>query len=161
LTLLFVVAAIVWAAIGGRQLSQVAGLLAARPGLAVVAAVIFWIVIPILAGLAFLTVIGIPLGLALLLFVLPLLWSLGYITTGTRLGFWLDSLRGGTTDVAHPYLAAVAGVVVFQLIGLIPVIGGIVVLIAGLLGAGAIVANALRRASSRGAQQAMQLDTAG
>jgi hypothetical protein len=149
MTLLFVVAAIVWAAIGGRQLSQVAGLLAARPGLAVVAAVIFWIVVPLLAVLAFVTVVGIPLGVALLL-LLPVLWGLGYIATGTRLGFWLDGLRGATSDIAHPYLAAVAGVVIFQLIGLIPVIGGIVVAVAGLLGAGALVANALRRASSRG-----------
>jgi hypothetical protein len=149
LTLLFLVMAIIWAAIGGRQLSNVAGLLAARPGLAVVAAVIFWIAVPIIAVLAFFTVIGIPLGLALLL-LLPLLWGLGYVATGTRLGFWIDSRRGAATDVAHPYLPTVVGVVIFQLIGLIPVIGGIVVAIAGLLGAGSIVATALRRASTRG-----------
>src|SRR5215212_5369866 len=138
MTLLVVVVALGWAAVGGRQLSDVAGLLGARPGLAAVAAVIFWIVIPIIAFIAFITVIGIPIGIALLLVILPLLWGLGYVTTGTRLGFFLADLRHATPDLAHPYFEAVLGVVIFQLIGLIPIVGGIVVALAGLFGAGAI-----------------------
>ena len=35
---------------------------------------------------AFLTVVGIPFGLALLFVALPLLWFLGYVVAGTRLG---------------------------------------------------------------------------
>jgi len=145
MTLLFVVVALGWAAIGGRQLSEIAGLLGARPGLAAVAAVIFWIAVPIIAFVAFVTVIGIPIGITLLLIVLPLLWGLGYVTTSTRLGFFLADLRRTTPDLAHPYLEAVLGVVIFQLIGLIPILGGIVVALAGLFGAGAIVVHAWRR----------------
>src|SRR5215217_9296483 len=145
MTLLFVVVALVWAAVGGRQLSDVAGLLGARPGLAAGAAVVFWIVVPIVAVVVLFSVIGIPIGIALLLIVLPLLWGLGYVTTGTRLGFFVNDLRHATPDLAHPYLEAILGVVIFQLIGLIPIVGGIVVALAGLFGAGAIVAHLWRR----------------
>ena len=149
MTLLFAVVALVWAAVGGRQLSEIAGLLGARPGLAAVAAVIFWIAIPIIAFVAFVTVIGIPIGITLLLVVLPLLWGLGYVATATRLGFFLDDLRHTTPDLAHPYLEAVLGIVIFQLIGLIPIVGGIVIALAGLFGAGAIVVHAWRRVGTR------------
>jgi hypothetical protein len=145
MTLLFIVVALGWAAVGGRQLSDVAGLLGARPGLAALAAVIFWIVVPIIAFVVLFTVIGIPIGITLLLVVLPLLWGLGYVTTSTRLGFYLADLRHTTPNLAHPYLEAVLGVVIFQLIGLIPIVGGIVVGLAGLFGAGAIVVNLWRR----------------
>jgi hypothetical protein len=144
-TLLFVVVALGWAAVAGRQLSDIAGLLGARPGLAAVAAVIFWIVVPVVAVIAFFTVIGIPIGIALLVIVLPLLWGLGYVVTSTRLGFFLADLRRTTPDLAHPYLEAVLGVVILQLIGLIPIVGGIVIALAGLFGAGAIVVHAWRR----------------
>jgi hypothetical protein len=144
MSLLLVVVALGWAAVGGSQLSAIAGLLGARPGLAAGAAVIFWIAIPVVAFVAFVTVIGIPIGITLLL-VAPLLWGLGYVTTGTRLGFFLADLRDTTPDLAHPYLEAVLGVVIFQLIGLIPIVGGIVIALAGLFGAGAIVVHAWRR----------------
>ena len=143
-TLLVVLVALAWAAVGGRQLSAIAGLLGARPGLAAGAAVIFWIATPVVAFVAFVTVIGIPVGITLLI-VMPLIWGLGYVATGTRLGFFLADLRHRTPDLAHPYLEAALGVVIFQLIGLIPILGGIVVALAGLFGVGAIVVHAWRR----------------
>ncbi len=145
MTLLVVVVALAWVALGGRQLAELAGLLGARPGLAALAAVIAWVVVPIIAFVAFFTVIGIPLGIALLLVVLPLLWTLGYVVAATRLGFFLSDLRHAPPNLDRPYLEAVAGVVVLQLIGLIPIVGGIVVALAGLFGSGAIVAQAWRR----------------
>src|SRR5919112_2120184 len=95
MTLLVVIVALAWAAVGGSQLSAVAGLLGARPGLAAVTAVIFWIAVPLVAFVAFITVIGIPIGIALLL-VAPLLCGLGYVTTGTQLGFFIADLRHTT-----------------------------------------------------------------
>jgi hypothetical protein len=148
LTLLFVIVALIWAAIGGQQLSSIAGLIGARPGPAALTAVIFWLVVPLIAILAFVIVIGIPLGTAIFLVVLPLAWTLGYVATSTRLGFFVDDLRHAMPNLAHPYLEAVLGVVIFQLIGLIPIVGGIVVALAGLFGAGAILLHAWRRASA-------------
>ena len=149
MTLLFVVVALAWAAVGGRQLAASAGLLGARPGLAGGVAVIVWILVPLIAVVAFVTVIGIPIGVTLLVIVVPLLWGLGYVTTGTRLGFFLADLRRATPDLSHPYLEAGLGVVLFQLIGLIPIVGGIVIVLAGLFGAGAIVVHAWRRIGTR------------
>jgi cytoskeletal protein CcmA (bactofilin family) len=157
MTLLFVVAALGWAAVGGRTLSAIAGLLGARPGLTAVAAVIFWIVVPIIAVIAFFTVIGIPIGITLLVVILPLLWGLGYVVTATRLGFFLADLRRTSPDLDRPYLEAVLGVVIFQLIGLIPIVGGIVVALAGLFGAGAIVVHAWRRIGAPRSQPARPL----
>jgi len=145
MTILFVVVSLVWAAVGGRQLSGLAGLLAARPELAVGGALVFWIAAPIIAVVVMFTVIGLPLGLALLLVLLPIMWILGYVVAGTRLGFFIDELRGARTDLEHPYLTSVIGVAILQLIGLVPWVGGFVVLLAGLFGAGAIVVHAWRR----------------
>lgn len=148
MTLLFVLVALGWAAVGGRQLSGVAGLLGARPGLAAGAALIFWLLLPLAIFLAFVTVIGAPIGVTLLVIVVPLLWGLGYVTAGTRLGFFIADLRRTPLDLAHPYLEAAIGIIIFQLIGLIPAVGGIVVALAGLFGAGAIVVHMWRRAST-------------
>ena len=162
MTLLVVVVALFWAAIGGQQLSNIAGLLGARPGLSALAAVIFWIVAPLLAVLALVTVIGIPVGIAVLLVLLPLLWGLGYVTTGTRLGFFVADLRHTTPNLAHPYPEAVLGVVIFQLIGLIPFVGGIVVALAGLFGAGSILIHAWRRIGAQPSPAALPpLDATG
>jgi hypothetical protein len=146
MTILFVVVSLVWAAVGGRQLSGLAGLLAARPDLAVGGALVFWIAAPIIAVVVMFTVIGLPLGLAILLVLLPIMWVLGYVVAGTRLGLFVDELRGARTDLEHPYLTSVVGVLVLQLIGLVPWVGGFVVMVAGLFGAGAIVVHAWRRA---------------
>ena len=151
MTLLFMLVALGWSAVGGRQLSAAAGLLGARPGLAAGAAAILWfVVIPIVAVVAFVTVIGIPTGIALLLIILPLLWGLGYVTTSTRLGFFIADLRRTTPSLGHPYLEAILGVAILQLIGLIPFIGGIVIMLAGLIGAGALVLHAWRSARAPG-----------
>ena len=48
-------------------------------------------------------------------------------------------------DLDRPYLEAVLGVVIFQLIGLVPIVGGIIIALAGLFGAGAIVVHTWRR----------------
>jgi hypothetical protein len=95
-------------------------------------------------------VIGIPIGIALLLILLPLLWGLGYVTTGTRLGFFVGDLRRTTPNLGHPYLEVVLGVIIFQLIGLIPIVGGIVIALAGLFGTGAIVVHLWRRTRASG-----------
>ena len=55
----------------------------------------------------------------------------------------IERVVGWADRIYH--LAAVVGVAILQLIGLLPWVGGVVVLLAGLLGAGAIVAMAWRR----------------
>jgi cytoskeletal protein CcmA (bactofilin family) len=139
LTVVVVLAGLLFAAVGGRQLTEPGRLLTDRPGASVATALVVWIGIPILAVLGLVTLIGLPLGLALLLVVLPALWLLGYLVAGTRLGAELVGRRGRPRSVEHPYLAAVVGLLLLQVFGLIPVVGGLVVGLAGLVGAGAMM----------------------
>ncbi len=134
-TIAIVVAGLVFAAVGGRQLTGAGNLISRKPGATILSAVIAGIGVPLLAVLAFATVLGIPLGLGLLLFLIPALWFFGYLVAGTKLGAAI--LRQEASN--HPYLASVVGLVLLQAIGLIPFLGGAVGLVAGILGVGALV----------------------
>jgi Ca2+-binding RTX toxin-like protein len=160
MTAVVLLAGLLFAAVGGRQLTAAGALLLGRPGPSVVAAAVLWIGIPIVAVVSFLTLIGIPLGLVLLLVVLPALWVLGYLVAGTRLGAELLRRAGRPQSAtAPPYLAAVVGLLALQLVGLIPIVGGLVVGLAGLVGAGALVYLAWR--AWRGARPRAAVPAAG
>jgi hypothetical protein len=148
MTLAVVVAGLIFAAVGGRQLTGASNLLTERVGESIVATLALWIGAPILAVVAIVTLIGIPLGIGLLIFVLPALFFLGYIVVGTRLGtLVLGSIQRPPGD--HPYLAALIGIVSLQIAVLVPVVGWLVFLIAGLWGAGGLAYYAFRAARGR------------
>src|SRR5690606_28854299 len=136
MTLLVVIAGLIFAAIGGRQLSAAGEFLATRPGPVVLGALILWIGLPILGVIAFPTIIGIPFGLAVFFVLLPALWVVGYLVAGTAFGAAVLKALGNRTSAEHPYFAAVVGLVLLQVIGLIPFIGGLIVALAGMYGAG-------------------------
>lgn len=144
LSVALVVLAFAIAAFAGRQ-SNAAGLAITNDtGSVALAALIFWVVVPLIAVLAFITVIGIPTGLMILLMVLPALAIVGYAVAGLRLGTWI-LYRGRPSDLPdHPYLAALIGVGLFQLVGWIPFVGFLVATLAGLAGTGAIALLAWR-----------------
>jgi hypothetical protein len=149
-TLLMLVVALLFAAVAGRQLATAGGLLSGRPGQSIVAMLFTWIVLPIVAILILFTLIGIPVGLAILVVLLPALFFLGYIVTATRVGAKITAGFGRPIDGHHPYLAALLGVLLFQLVGLIPFIGGAIVIISALYGSGGLVYLAWRAFRSRG-----------
>ena len=134
-TIAIIIAGLIFAAVGGRQLTSAGNLIARKTGGTILAAFIIGIGVPILAIVAMLTVLGIPLGIGLLLFLIPALWFFGYLVAGTKLGSVI--LRQDSND--HPYLAALLGLILLQIIGLIPFLGGFVTFIAGILGTGALV----------------------
>ncbi|MGA7669050.1 MAG: polymer-forming cytoskeletal protein [Nitrolancea sp.] len=134
-TIAIVVAGLIFAAVGGRQLMGAGNLIGRKLGATILSAVIAGIGVPLLAVVAFATVLGIPLGIGLLLFLIPALWFFGYLVAGTKLGAVI--LRQEASD--HPYLASVLGLVLLQAIGLIPFLGGLVSFFAGILGVGALV----------------------
>lgn len=84
-----------------------------------------------LAVLAMITLVGIPLEIGLLAFLLPGLWFLGYIVAAARLGGFLAGLSGRESG-AHPYLATLLGLLLLQFAVLVPGLGGLAVLVAGL-----------------------------
>lgn len=139
-TLFILVAGLVFVALASRPIGQAGVLLTGQVLNTVLAMVIGWVALPLIAIGAFITVLGIPLGLAILLLVMPLLWLTGYIVAGTRLGGALLRMfsRNGQKAGAQPYLAAVLGLLVFQVVGLVPFIGGTIVALAGFYGSGAL-----------------------
>ncbi len=146
-TVAVVLSALIFAAVGGRQLSDAGDLLTRQPGWSILTAVLTWVGIPLVAVLVIITVIGIPFGIGMLVFLLPALLFLGYLVTGTRVGALI--IRRGAAEEGRPYLAAVVGMLVFQLLALVPVLGFLLALLAALWGSGGLVLLAWRGATGR------------
>lgn len=138
-TVVLILAALLYAYAGGRQLTGTGELMRERWGASIVTGLALFVGLPILAVMAFFTIIGIPLGLAILLVVMPALWVLGYLVAGTWLGRMLTSALGRVDRPERPLLAAALGVLVFQLVGLVPALGPMLTILAGVIGAGALV----------------------
>jgi hypothetical protein len=84
---------------------------------------------------------------------LPALAILGYITAGTMLGTLITSGLGRAPG-NHPYLAAFLGVLLLQIVVVIPFVGWMVATLSGLWGAGAIGLVAYNAARGRTAGEA-------
>lgn len=169
-TVMLVLAGLLFAAVGGRQLDEAAALLLRRPGPVVVTTLVLIAAVPILAIIAFLTVIGIPAGIALLVALVPALGLAGYLAAAMALGDVLlrrlgrgrreePAVRAARVEAApgrgrealapgeparalaavHPYREVALGVVLFQIVLLIPFLGFLLVVLAAHLGAGALV----------------------
>jgi hypothetical protein len=139
MTVVVLAAGLLFAAFGGRQLTGAAGYIAHRPAETVVATILGAILLPALAVFAIVTVIGIPLGLAVFLFLMPALWFLGYVVAGTAVGKGILTLLGQDTATEHPYLAAVVGLLLLQVVSWVPFFGWLVGIVAAAVGAGALV----------------------
>lgn len=149
MTIVILVAGALFAVFAGRQLVSTAAVMTGRVGPSIVTALVVWIGLPILAVLAFFTIIGIPLGIAILVFLMPVLWFLGYLVAGARLGLAIVRSRDPVVERGKLILAVLLGLVIFQLLGLVPFLGGFVVFLAGWLGSGALVYLGIRGWSDR------------
>jgi cytoskeletal protein CcmA (bactofilin family) len=97
--------------------------------------------LPILALILLVTVLGLPLGVTLLLALLPLA-ALAY-TTST----WLVGRRILGPE-RNRFLAFLVGLVILRLLALVPVLGGLVWVLAVVFGLGALVLAASRAHSA-------------
>lgn len=138
-----VVAGLLLAAVGARQVRAAERVIAGEPLKAFGVGLLGVIVIPILAILAIVTIVGAPLGLGVLLGFLPLLAFVGFLVAGIFLG---EEVLGTRKEPAagHPYAGALLGILVLQVIGIVPFVGGLVTGVASLLGFGAILILAWR-----------------
>ncbi len=150
MTFTVLVAGLVFAAVAGRQLSQAASLMTDRAGQSILSGLIVLFGLPIIAVFAMLTIVGIPLGIGMLLFLLPALTFLGYIVAGT----WLGSLMLSRTPAGgfseRPFAQAVAGLLVLQIIILIPGVAPLVFIVGGVWGTGGLVYLAFRNLRGAG-----------
>jgi len=98
--------------------------------------------LPLIAVLAFMTGIGAVVGLFILFVLIPMLSLAGYLIAGTAFGRIILADRDVTREMFGPIAV---GIVAIQLFALIPVIGGVMVILCSQLGAGAIVSESWRR----------------
>ncbi len=138
--LVTIVAGLALAALAARQVRTAESLITHEPGQTLLVGIAGLVVIPLVAILAMITIVGAPLGFAILLMVWPAAAFAGYLIAGIWIGDWL--LRRGATEPLpeRPYAAAVVGLIVLQVIGLVPFVGAI----ASLLGFGAVLLMAWR-----------------
>lgn len=148
-TLVVLVSGLIFAGVGGRQVKAAGSHMVNDLGPTLLGILTAWIVLPALMFLVFFTLVGIPLSISYFLFALPILWFLGYLVAGTQLGRLIVSSRAND---AHPYLPALLGLIILQVIGIIPFLGGLIAFIAGLVGSGALLVLAWQAWRGRGAE---------
>lgn len=148
MTIAALAAGLVFAAVGGHQLTE-AGRVMKDPVKSILGVVFVWVALPIIAVVAMITLVGLPLGLGVLFFLLPALLFLGFIAAGQYLGRMIVG-RSGREVGEHPYLATFLGVLILSLVILVPVLGAVIALLAAIWGAGALAMTAYQAAGGRG-----------
>lgn len=146
-TILVVLAGLVLAAVAPDLARRAGRTITADLGPTIVAGLILWVAVPIVSIFAFATIVGIPTAVAIWLVVLPAMAFVGFLVAGVRVGEYITE-RGGS-GVGHPYLASVVGLGALIIVGAIPIIGPIVVLVAGFLGSGSLALQAVRAVRRR------------
>jgi hypothetical protein len=145
--LVTLVAGLALAGIAARQVRAAESLISREPGTVLLVG-IAGVFLPILLVVALIvTVVGAPLAFAILVTVWPLTAYLGYLVAGIWIGDWLLGRAGRGRAEERPYLAAVVGLIVLQVLGIIPPLSAI----ASLFGYGAVLLLAWRVLRSGGA----------
>jgi hypothetical protein len=133
--LAMIVAGLLVAAFGARQARAAGDLISRRPGGVLVAGIAGSVGLPMLAGLLIVTVVGAPIGLAMLFGVLPVLALVGWLVAAIWIGDWLMAKSNGAREAGRPYRAAILGVIVLAVAGILPLVSGL----ATLFGFGALL----------------------
>jgi hypothetical protein len=131
-----VLAGVILLAVGPRFIEDAVARMRAAPGGSLLAGLGVFVLVPLAAFLLMVTVIGLPIGLVMLL-ALPLLWLTASVMAAFGLADWLLNRPRREASLTMRLVQLLVGVVVLTLIGLIPVVGPLVWLIALLLGLGA------------------------
>ena len=133
-----IVAGLFLAGLAGRQVRETGRLISGEPVPVFLVGLAGLLLVPAVAVLLMISIVGAPLGLGILFGAWPLVAYLGYLVAGIRVGDWvLDRLEPGKVR-ERPYLASVVGLALLQLVGLIPIVG-LVSAVASLLGFGAVL----------------------
>ena len=106
-----------------------------KPLVAALVGLVAFFLLPVIAIAVCFTIIGLPLGIVLLLLLLPL-YAIGYLTT---------ALVGGRLVLKKGrILALLAGLVILQLLTLIPIAGGLIGFLATIFGLGVLLVSLFR-----------------
>ncbi len=110
----------------------------APKGVAIGVGIVGFILLPIIALLACFSILGLPLGIILLLLLVPL-YAIGYVTAAFAIGRLI--IKGSRIP------AFIVGLLILRLLALIPIAGGLIGLLATIFGLGVLL-TALFRARS-------------
>ncbi len=145
-----IAAGLLLAGLAARQVREAERLMRLEPANVVIAGLVGLFVPVVVAVFAIATIVGAPLGIGLVLFVWPIVAFLGYLVAGIAIGDWALERTRPDPIRERPYLAAVVGIVILQLITIIPPLAAI----ASFVGYGAVVLlgwRTLRGGSAAGA----------
>jgi hypothetical protein len=146
--LAMIVAGLLLAGLASRQVREAEMLISREPALTLGAGIVGLFAFPVVAILLIVTVIGAPLGVGILLQVWPLVAFLSYLIGGIWIGDWVLRRTSPERVRERPYLAAVLGVLLLEVVALVPILA-LVTMIASLFGFGAVLRLALRTLRSR------------
>jgi hypothetical protein len=146
--LAMVVAGMLLAGLASRQVREAETLISREPALTLGVGIVGLFAFPLVAILLMVTVIGAPLGVGILLQVWPLVAFLSYLIGGIWIGDWILRQTSPERVRERPYLAAVLGVLLLEVVALVPILA-LVAMIASLFGFGAVLRLALRTLRSR------------
>jgi len=118
---------------------NVIGMLESRPGMSALLGFALLVCIPIASLILLITLIGAPLALLSIAAYFALL-LVGYLAAAAAMGdLLLKRLWHGTVEtVGWRIVAAICGIFIIALLGRIPVLGGLIVFIALIMGIGAV-----------------------
>lgn len=135
-----IAAGLLLAGLAARQVRAAEALISHQPVQTLVAALAGIFLPIVLVALLFVTIVGAPLALGILLGVWPLAAFLGYLVAGIWIGDWVLAQTSPGTTRERPYLAAVVGILILEVLGLLPFLP----MIASLFGFGAVLLLAWR-----------------
>jgi hypothetical protein len=152
--LAILVAGLLLAGLASRQVRAAGAVISEEPVIALVVGIVGLFAFPMVGVALIATLIGAPLGLALLLQVWPLVAFIGYLVAGIWVGDWVLRRTSPERIRERPYLASFVGLLILGLVGLVPVLG-LISAIASLFGFGAVMVLAFRTLRSRHVPQPM------
>lgn len=135
-----IVAGLALAALAARQVRAAEDVISKEPLAALGVGLLGLIVVPLVAVLSIVTVVGAPLGIAVLIGLWPFTAFIGYLVAGIWMGDWMLRRLSPETARERPYLAAILGLVVLQFLVIVP----LVTAIASIFGFGAVILIAWR-----------------
>lgn len=122
------IAAVLVATFGARQVRSVESLISREPGMVLVAGIVGSIALPLVSILLVMTIVGAPVGLASLVLILPAVAFLSWIVAAIWVGDWLVARRRGSAEAGRPYVGAIVGVIALALAGLLPFVSTVATL---------------------------------
>jgi hypothetical protein len=141
--LAMIVAGLLLAGLASRQVRAAETVISEEPVVALVTGIVGLFVFPIMGVALIATLVGAPLGIALLFQVWPTVAFIGYLVAGIWLGDWVLRRTSPERIRERPYLASFIGLMILGLVGLVPVLG-LLSAIASLFGFGAVMVLAFR-----------------